>query len=468
MVLPNPDTISAECSFRVSKRGDRIHEFVDRWSQSHVALPAASAVPACESDVVALISYAKEHDLKIVVAGGAHGAFVPITSETLYVDLRRLDSIEVNPSLETVTVGGGVLTGDLWNALASQGFYTCLPNSNGVGVVGAFLGGGGGPFNAVKGFFIDHAISVRILVATGQTLVLNSRSNGDEEALWHAIRGGGHGLGVVTSLTVRVFRLANLSLDDEKVWVRRIIFPATAIGIAASAYRKLHPLRGPISAVLIIARSPPGTSNAGAPVIVLAVSYFGPGSEAEKILAPLFDSEILKGSLLHTTLHTNIRDLNDSTKAFDPHGGFKALESTFISSIDSSTIKSLFDNFIDLGNELPDSRQTSVVIAGWDPTVSIQNGNSKQGRQAFFEPRDRGYCVYQFAWWTKQDSLARMDSYLHLQMTTARDKEPGPVRRFANNLKYPSDLSETYSPEKIAQLRKVKSVWDHTGLFWNP
>lgn len=88
------------------------------------------------------IDYSRKNALQLLPAGGGHGSFVPVTSKTLYLDLKRFDKVEVDNNAQTVTVGGGAVTGQLVKACTDQGFYTTWVNSNAVGVVGSILGGG--------------------------------------------------------------------------------------------------------------------------------------------------------------------------------------------------------------------------------------------------------------------------------------------------------------------------------------
>lgn len=116
---------------------------ISRWSDKGIReQPAVVIVPETEQDILAAIDYARENALQVLLAGGGHGSFVDIGSETLYLDLKRFKQIEVNKATQTAKVGGGVVTGELIKALTDKGFYTTWTNSNGVGVVGSILGGG--------------------------------------------------------------------------------------------------------------------------------------------------------------------------------------------------------------------------------------------------------------------------------------------------------------------------------------
>lgn len=98
---------------------------MSRWSNAGtVAPPVAVIVPATEDDIKLAIRYTRENDFKLVVAGGTHAAFVPITRQTVYVDMRKFRSVELDKQSGTVAFGGGTLTGDALSTLVKQGYYT--------------------------------------------------------------------------------------------------------------------------------------------------------------------------------------------------------------------------------------------------------------------------------------------------------------------------------------------------------
>ena len=91
---------------------------------------------------------------------------------------------------------------------------TVVANSGAVGMVGMMLGGGFSPFTGLHGLAIDHIQSVEMITASGRIIDLSLSSSGDEGALFHILAGGGHGLGVITNMSLRVFPISQLRLDD--------------------------------------------------------------------------------------------------------------------------------------------------------------------------------------------------------------------------------------------------------------
>lgn len=116
---------------------------ISRWSNTGIlGHPASIVIPETEDDIRAVLEYASKIRFQVFPAGGGHGSFVPITSKTLYLDMKKFDKVQVDADAATVTVGGGAITKQLIQECTSHGFYTTWVNSQAVGVVGSILGGG--------------------------------------------------------------------------------------------------------------------------------------------------------------------------------------------------------------------------------------------------------------------------------------------------------------------------------------
>ena len=75
-----------------------------------------------------------------------------------------------------------------------------------VGMVGATLGGGVGPYGGLYGLEIDSLLSVRLVTGTGSVIDVSATSHPD---LWWGIRGAGFNFGIVTSATYQVHDATN-------------------------------------------------------------------------------------------------------------------------------------------------------------------------------------------------------------------------------------------------------------------
>ena len=71
-----------------------------------------------------------------------------------------------------------------------------------VGVLGATLGGGVGPYGGLHGLQIDALCSVRMVMGTGSLIHVSVTSHPD---LWWGMRGAGFNFCIVTSATYQVY-----------------------------------------------------------------------------------------------------------------------------------------------------------------------------------------------------------------------------------------------------------------------
>ena len=156
-------------------------------------------------DIAAGIRFARESGLPLAVRSGGHSVSgASLCDDGVVLDIRALDSVEVDPSTRTVTAGGGAQTGAIDRALQAHGLATTLGRVSTTGVAGFTLGGGSGWTERRFGFSIDNLLSAELVTANGELVTANDETNSD---LFWALRGGGGNYGVVTSLTFRAYPL---------------------------------------------------------------------------------------------------------------------------------------------------------------------------------------------------------------------------------------------------------------------
>lgn len=85
-------------------------------------------------------------------------------------------------------------------SITETGYDSC------VGIVGATLGGGVGPYGGLHGLQIDALQSVRLVTGTGSLINVSATSHSD---LWWGMRGAGFNFGIVTSATYQVYDFTN-------------------------------------------------------------------------------------------------------------------------------------------------------------------------------------------------------------------------------------------------------------------
>ena len=179
--------------------------YADTCALFNAAIERAPAVVVRASsveDVVEAIRFARASGLLLSVRSGGHSAAGwSLCDGGLVVDMRDIDSIEVDPNARVAKVGGGCLTGAVDRACQAHGLATVTGRVSTTGIAGFTLGGGSGMLERRHGFAVDNVLAFEIITADGRLLVADERTHSD---LFWALRGGGGNYGVVTSVTFRL------------------------------------------------------------------------------------------------------------------------------------------------------------------------------------------------------------------------------------------------------------------------
>ncbi|KAF2249526.1 FAD-binding domain-containing protein [Trematosphaeria pertusa] len=459
------------CTVVVPTADTPIHEAIPRWSDALISLPYAIVTPSTTADITAAIAYAAANNLRIIPAAGGHASFVPVTTQTIYLDMRSFQDVELDEVKQQVTIGGGCLAGRVMKSLAEKGWYTAVPNSDAVGMVGALLGGMNHPLIGLHGMGSDCVRGITVVPfsrAGGEVepVTVGPESEGEERALFDALRGAGHGLGVVTSVTLQVWRIGALRLSDGKVWTRRLMFPALQLSTATRAYISLVPPAPQLAPVLAFLRAPPSALNPGAPLVMLAVSYFGPAEEAERVCARTFEDGVVAAAGSAVTGMVEWGRLNEGNAVLNRHGGFKEYHSAFVREFDEEGIARAFEAWEAFTRkDVPGRGASYVVLGSWSAEKMMERGG-----RGFFNARDRGTFVQATPWYVEaREEEADDFGRGVLEAIRGRDRSVG--RRdwgFGNNLLAGMDMREVYSEEQMKEVSGVKRAWDNAGVGWSP
>jgi FAD/FMN-containing dehydrogenase len=185
-------------------RGDLIRPSDPQYEQArHVyngmidKRPALIAQCADVADVIAAVTFARDHGLAVAVRGGGHsGPGLGTCDGGLVVDLSRMNGIYVDATQQTVRVEGGCTWGDVDHATHAFGLATPSGFISTTGVGGLTLGGGIGYLARRYGLTLDNLLGVDLVLADGSTISASAKEHAD---LFWAVRGGGGNFGVVTS-----------------------------------------------------------------------------------------------------------------------------------------------------------------------------------------------------------------------------------------------------------------------------
>lgn len=192
--------------------------------------PALIAQCQSVADVQAALAHAKASGLEVAIRAGGHSVTgASAVDGGLVIDLRRMNSVEVDPEAQTATVGGGATWADFDRATQEHGLATTGGRVSSTGVAGLTLGGGSGWFEREWGLACDNLIEVELVTADGRVVTASQDENAE---LFWALHGGSGNFGIATRL---VFRLHPLPVSTFAI----LLWPSEAAPEVLRAYRGL-------------------------------------------------------------------------------------------------------------------------------------------------------------------------------------------------------------------------------------
>jgi FAD/FMN-containing dehydrogenase len=167
--------------------------------------PAAIVQVANTNDIRRVLAMARETGVELAVRSGGHsGAGYGTTEGGIVLDLRKLRSIEIDPTAKTAWAEPGLTASDVAKATGEHGLAIGFGDTGSVGIGGITTGGGIGYLVRKHGLTIDNLLAADVMTADGELRRADADTNPD---LFWAIRGGGGNVGVVTRFQ---YRLADL------------------------------------------------------------------------------------------------------------------------------------------------------------------------------------------------------------------------------------------------------------------
>ncbi|MBV9102341.1 MAG: FAD-binding oxidoreductase [Candidatus Eremiobacteraeota bacterium] len=188
------------------------------WADAWKSEPSIYAVPAqTAADVAEAVRFARQHDLRLVVRGGAHSyQGTSNAPDSLMVWTRPMSEIVAHDAfvpercssapVPAVSVGAGAIWLHLYQAVTTQhGRYVQGGGCTTVGVAGFVSGGGFGSWSKRYGTGAGSLLEAQIVTADGSVRVANACQNSD--LFWAIKGGGGSTFGVLTRLTLQTHDL---------------------------------------------------------------------------------------------------------------------------------------------------------------------------------------------------------------------------------------------------------------------
>jgi hypothetical protein len=443
-------------AFRTSLRGDLLrpgdaeydsarhvfNEMIDRH-------PALIARCAGSADVIAAVTFAREHGLLVAVRGaGHHVAGNAVCEGGLVIDLSRMKGLRIDPVRHTVQAEAGLTWGELNHDLQTFGLGATGGYISITGIAGLTLGGGFGWLIRKHGLALDNLLSVDIVTADGRLRTASPAEHGD---LFWGVRGAGSSLGVVVSFEFRVHPVGT-------VLAGLIIHPVAQAAEVTRFWRDFADTApDELTSGVLLFSLPPAPflppELHGAPVVAIPVCYAGPPEVGERVLRPLraFGSPIAD---LIAPMPFDVAQV--SADLLWPPGNHQYWKSSFLPALTDAAIATMVDWFATVPSPL-----SVVVIDHLGGAVSRVGPD-----ETAFPHRSWPYNFLISSGW---DDPADAERNISWTREFYAAMEPHLAEAIYINYMYLTDedtrgAREVYG-RNIGRLAELKATYDPTGLF---
>jgi FAD/FMN-containing dehydrogenase len=405
-------------------------------------------IAQCESaaDVAAAVAYGVSEGLEVAVRGGGHGvAGAGVTEGGIVVDLRRMNSVQIDPDARIARVGGGALWSDLDSACQPYGLATTGGRVSTTGVAGLTLGGGSGWLERKYGLACDSLLSVELVTADGQVVIADETKNTD---LFWALHGGGGNFGVATSLT---FRLHSLPVTTLAL----LLWPAEAGLEVTRAYRDLIEAGVPdeLGGAVIFLTGPPEefvpAHLQGKRLVAAAAIYAGTEAETRAVFAPMFDLAP-EGMMVAELPYAGIQSAMD-----DPPGFRNYWSAEHLHSFPDAAV----DVFLTRSKEMLSPAPSQQIVVPWGGAV---------GRDADRWPlphRTAAWVVHPFGLWADQADDERGIAWARALCADMKPYSTGAVYLNFIGDEGHDRVVAGFGRENYDRLAKLKAEYDPGNVF---
>ena len=300
-------------------------------------------------DISRTITLSRKYGMSFVVSGGRHSSSgASSTDGGLVIDLAKMRRVSVDASTKTVRAEGGCIWEDVDEAAAEYGLATVGGTINHTGVGGLTLGGGYGWLSGRYGLTIDNLLSVQMVLADGSIKTASVEENTD---LFWAVRGAGHGFGVVAEFRFQAYDQKNA------IWAGQLVFPATnKLDEVIAFANKFVSTVDRDSGMVVGITSPSFMSELA---VVTTVFHNGSKANAEKVFKGLLELEPLR----NTTQERPYEKMNSLSNHLAPYGGRKLSKGAcFVPPLSLKFVRSMMTELQDLHSRVSGSMRTILLF----------------------------------------------------------------------------------------------------------
>jgi hypothetical protein len=179
------------------------------WNLHADLRPAAVCIARTVEEVQAAVAYARTHELTLAAQSTGHlSQTLPDLSRTVLLKVALQDGeVEVDPVARTARIAAGAEWGEVVLAVSKHGLAAMHGSSPNVGVVGYLLGGGLSFYGRRHGLAANHVLAFEAVTPDGVLRRIDAQHNPE---LFYALRGGGGGYAIVTSVEIELLPYAEV------------------------------------------------------------------------------------------------------------------------------------------------------------------------------------------------------------------------------------------------------------------
>jgi len=416
------------------------------WNGAIDRRPAVVARCLDLRDVRAALGFARDEGLLVAVRGGGHNvAGLSTCDDGIVVDLGPMNGIRVDAPTRTATAGPGATWREFDRATQQVGLATPGGAVSHTGIAGLTLGGGIGHLSRRFGLTSDNLLAADLLTADGTVLRVDGTTRPD--LLW-GLRGGGSGLGVVTSFTYRLHELPGPVLAGP------MLHAGDRAGDLLRFVRDWMPhVPDALSVMVMLATAPPAPfvppELHGHPAVMVNVAWSGSPEEGQRVLAPLRAFRSPAVDLVGPMPYTALQQMTDPMAVPGRHYHLKA---PFLATLDDAAIDSILAT-----HQAATSPLSGIGLGYLRGAISALPA----GHSAFAHRHATWMCDVIAAWTPSAEDPGR-----HVAWARGlwRALDPVTTGSYVNHLDA-DEAAGGYSDGHRARLAALKAAHDPHGLF---
>jgi hypothetical protein len=308
------------------------------------------------------VRFCNEHGFTFLAQNGGSGwAAFPETKDLVIISLAGLNSVVVAEDKKTAVIGGGARTKETIAAADAADVLILTGNCNGVGVLGALLGGGyGNLMGMTGGFGVDSMLELRVVTADG---ALRTISASQEEDLFWAMRGAGPNFGIVTSATVKAYPTPK---DERTAWSGALIYSEDELEQVVQAIQNIELAPHEVCFMYYGSSGPPNH----APVVIVTVWVFqGTPESGKATFKPLFNI----GPMMDTTAILPYTEWNTAADPFCTHSERKPGFTAGLDNLDPKVWRQVWTKYVEF-QKRPTAQATALLLEAY-PSLDPKNGS---------------------------------------------------------------------------------------------